>query len=365
MAGDWSAVVNTTAPRYLKGAADHTLRERVVFALMNKRKRISHNWSGTDVKHQIKFALPETEAYSGGVLDFEPSDKYRQLSLDWRAYKVTDQMTEMERLKNQGAEALINRYAAKMTDMRQSLEDQFGLEIYVDGYTYTDRMNGIASFTGDDSTYNAADKIANPSDTYGGKSTALGGEAGSWSTDLTTSPNNAAATDWPSGSGSSEYDYLAPRLMRFNTTSWGTGSTSWVDNCERVIRQAIIWTRLTTGRNGRPDIGMFAEDLYYDYLNKQEAKQRITVPYKEIQDLGFPDGCRQEGVSIMFEYGITASTGFLLNIDKMELRCMTPELFASRGPEYDIRTDSYLFAMGFFGNMVFDPKFFSKFASYS
>lgn len=361
---EWSGTVNTTATRYLKGASDSTLRERIVFALMNSRRRITYNWSGHEVKQQVKFSLPEVEAYAGGVLDFEPTDKYRQLTFDWRGYKVTDTMTEKERLMNKGNERLVNRYGTTMKDMRQALEDEFGAEIFNDGYSNVDRMCGLKSFNGDDGNTVVADLLANPSDTYGTRSTALAAEAGTWSSDLTVPPNATAATDWPSGNGDPEYDYISPRLFNWASDTWGTGSNSWIDNCERVIRKAILWSTLTTGRNGRPDICLLADDLYYDYLNKQEAKQRVVVPHKEAQDLGF-EGAKQEGVIINTEFGQTASTGWMLNIDKMEMRCLSSQLFIPKGPLYDIRTDSHLFSMGWFGNMVFEPKFFSYFENYA
>ena len=97
----------------------------------------------------------------------------------------------------------------------------------------------------------------------------------------------------------------------------------------------------------------------YVIVRSQEAKQRIIVPHKEVQDLGF-EGVKQEGVSVTTEFGMVASTGYLLNIDKMHMRCLDGQLFVPRGPEYDIRTDSYLFLLGWFGNMFWEPKFFSK-----
>jgi len=366
-ATEWAAVVNTTAQKYLKGASDLTIRDRKIFRALQNRGRITYNHSGTEVRHQVKFALPEVEAYSGGVIDFEPSDKYRQLYLDWRGYKVSDMMTEKERLMNRGVPQLINRYGNIMKDMRQSLEDQFGIEVYNDGYAsgQTDRLCGLDSFTGAGTTA-TGDKIAEPSDTYGGKSTALANEAGTWSTDLTTSPNSEVGTDWPSGKGDSEYDYLSPRLMNWGSSAWTSNAGSWINNAERCIRQCILWTRLTTGRYGAADMCLLSEDLYYDYLNANEAKFRIQVAHNPADDLGFVgDSVRQDGVVITTEFGIDPQTGFMLNFDKMELRCMDSQLFVPRGPERDINTDSYKFLMGFFGNLVFQPKFFGKLYPYA
>ena len=366
MSTEWSGVVTTTTARYLKGAADLTIRDRLWLAWLNRKRRITYNWSGDEVKWQVKFSLPEVVPYSGGIIDFEPSDPYRQLTLGWRGYVVSDTMTERERLMNRGNEALIRRYGEIMKNNRRALDNQLGTEVYVDGNAtgYTSRMHGIESFCAAGGTCAVTDKIAVPDDTYAGKSTKLGAEAGTWSSDLTTSPNAVQATDWPSGKGDPEYDYMAPRLMNYDSTAWGTGAQTWLANCDRVIRQANLWTRLNAGPDGRADVVLLAEDMFYDYMNKIEAKSRINLkPTPQVLEMGF-DGAQQEGVSIVTEFGVPASTGYLLNFDQMEMRCMYGELYMSKGPEMDINTLSYKYLMAYYGNLCFQPKFFSKIADF-
>jgi hypothetical protein len=362
---EWAGVVNTTASHYLKGASDSTIRERITLAWMMKRKRISFGWDGKDVTQQIKFSLPEMEAYGGGTLDFEPADKYRQQVLDWRGYKVTDTMTEKERLENRNAPRLVNRYGKIMGDMRQSLEDGFGAEMYIDGNASgnDNRIHGYESFLAS-TTEVVADICGDPNDTYGGLSTNPGAVAGTWSTNLSTPPNAAVGTDWPTGSGDPEYDFYSPRLYNWSSNNWGTSAVTWLDNCERVIRRANLLSRLTHGPRGRADLCIIDESMLFDYLNAQSAKQRIVVPHKEAEDLGF-EAVRQEGIAILTEFDVPVNTGYLINVDKMQLRCLYDQLFMPRGPEYDIRNDAYLFAMGFFGNLWCNPKFFSKLYNYA
>ena len=362
---EWSAVVNTTAARYLKGASDETVRERVVFALMQKRKRILYDWDGKEVTQQHMYGLPETEAYSGGTIDFEASDVYRQTTHNWRQYITQDKMTEKDRAMNSGVPQLVNRYANIMKNMRSSMTAKFGTELYVDGATYTDRMEGMETFCADDAATVVGDLVARPSDNYGGQSTIPGTLAGSWSTDLSTKPNAVLAVDWPSGSGDPEFDWLSPKLINYTSTNWGTGTNTWLDNCEISIRRGILWCRLTGGAEGTPNIVMLGEDLYSDYMQKQEAKTRIIVPYKEVQDLGFPEGARQEGASIMTEFGMTSSIGYLINPNKMEMRILGSQLFTVKGPEWDIRTMSWLFLMYWMGNLYFQPKYFGKLKAYA
>jgi len=364
---EWAAVVNTTTEQFLSGAADMTIRERMVFAMLQNRGRLKFGQSGTELKWQVKFALPETEVYTGGVLDFQPSDKYRQASIDWRGYAVTDTMDEKERLMNRGAQALINRYSEIMPDMIESLMQRMDTELFINGVTYTDRLHGLETFLGDDGNTVVADRVAKPSTTYAGLSTVPGALAGTWSANTTTKPSAQLATDWPGGEGDSEYDYWSPRLLNWSSTGWGTGKNTWIDNCEIVLRKGNSWTRLTTGKAGKLDLWLVNEDMFDDYGTKQSLKQRINVgPSQELIELGFPNGYQQEGVSIMTEFGVPADTGYGLNVDTMELRCMYDKLYASKGPEYDMKTMSYLWSVGFFGNWKYEsPKWFVKLKNYA
>ncbi|MDD4891125.1 MAG: hypothetical protein PHU85_14480, partial [Phycisphaerae bacterium] len=133
---EWSEVVATTTPEYLKGAADATIKEHPVFAKLEQKRRILFNQAGTELRWQVKFALPDVEPYTGGAIAYAPSDKHRQLSIDWRGYALPDMMSEKEKLMNRGNQALIDRYARVFPDMEQAMRDLFAMELYVDGTTY-------------------------------------------------------------------------------------------------------------------------------------------------------------------------------------------------------------------------------------
>lgn len=361
----WSALIATTTAEYLKGAADNTIRDNPVFAMLQRRDRIVYGQSGLELRWQVKFSLPEVEAYTGGAIDYAESDKYRQLSVPWRGYKVTDMMTEREKLANRGAQALINRYERIFPDMEQALMDKFSTELYVDGNTYTDRFHGLETFLGDAGNTVAADLVAKPSATYGGYSTTPGAMAGGWSNYLATKPNTSLGTDWPSGQGDPEYDWHSPRLINWSSTSWGTGQTSWYDNCERALRRATLWTQTLQGKSGVLDLYLMTPDMYYDYLNKAATLRSIIVPAKELVELGF-DGVQQEGVQLTHEFAVPPNTCYGLNFKQMTLHMMYDSLFISKGPQYDMRTDSYLFLLATFGNWRFHtPKAFCKLKNYA
>lgn len=367
MANEWVGVIHDTAPSYLMGAADLTIRNRLWLSMLQKYNRIRLGENGYQCTWTVQKTEQPIESYGdAGTINFSRHDLYAQLTHDWRGYKGTDQMTEKERLMNAGDVAIIKRYSRVLPTLVSSLQNKFGGELFVDGNLAgnENRLHGLESFFGA-GTVATGDLIAMPSDTYAGLSTALQAAGGTWSANLATSPNSTVATDWPYGQGDAEYDYLSPKLINTSSTNWGTGSTAWEDNCERVLRQGTIWLTHGGGRESRPTMHLLSSDLFFPYLNKQESKQRILVPHKEADDLGFPDTLNQEGVMVKYEYDVPARTGYSINIFQMDLASLDSVLFSRRGPTYDIKTDSYLFMVGFFGNCKYSPKHFAKYYPYA
>ena len=362
---EFAAVLKEAAPAYLKGRADNTIRNRLLLTLLAKNGRIKYNASSHKLYWDVKAGQRVIEAYGDdGVINFQRSDLHEQLNIDWRGYKMSDRMTEKQRLMLGDLTAIIDRYSGVAEDMMDDLQDGFCGELFVDGYAAanTNRLHGLESFFGTGTTV-AADRIAQPSDTYGGHSSVLGTRGGTWSTNLTTYPNANIATDWPDGNGTADYDWNSPKVINYSSTNWGTGSTTWADNCERVLGQTTIWTTLTGGKKGRPTLYLLAGDLFYDYQNKMRAKYRISVPHSEANDLGFSDTLNQDGVMIQADFDVPAGSGYGLNINQMVLESLDSVLFSSRGPEYDINTDGYLWLIGFFGNARYNIKHFSKLAA--
>ena len=364
---EFAAVLKEAAPAYLKGRADNTIRNRLLLTLLAKNGRIKYNASSHKLYWDVKAGQRVIEAYGDdGVINFQRSDLHEQLNIDWRGYKMSDRMTEKQRLMLGDLTAIINRYSGIAEDMMDDLQDGFCGELFIDGYdaANTNRLHGLESFFAKGTTP-AADRVGKPDDTYGGHSTAVATRGGTWSSNLSTSPNANLATDWPDGNGTADYDWNSPKLINYASSNWGTGSTTWADNCERVLGQTTIWTTLTGGKKGRPTIYLLSGDLFYEYQNKMRAKYRISVPHSEANDLGFTDTLNQDGVMIQADFDVPAGTGYGLNINQMCLESLDNVLFSSRGPEYDINTDGYLWLIGFFGNARYNVKHFSKLADFS
>jgi len=362
------AVVNVTARKYFSGASDATIRKRLLLALLAKYGRIKFNEDGADCYWVVEYAQPPVQSHgASGEYEFTEHDLYRQLNIDWRGYVTTDKMDYKNALMNKGPVAIVNRYARVMPGLKKTLDNHFHGECYIDGNATGNesRLHGMLSFMGDDGATGAGDLVARPYDTYAGQDTTPQAAGGSWSSSLTTSPNSVIATDWPSGSGDCEYDYLCPVLVNTTSTAWGTGSTEWEDNCGRIFRRTTTWLTKNAGQDGRPTLYMCADDLFNAYQDYQEAKFRNIIPHPEGRDLGFPETLNQDGVMVKYEFDVPVSEAFGINVHQMELASLDDVLFGTRGPYYDIKTDAYLFKAGFFGNCRYMPKYFARLKSYA
>ena len=278
---EFAAVLKEAAPAYLKGRADNTIRNRLLLMLLAKNGRIKYNASSHKLYWDVKAGQRVIEAYGDdGVINFQRSDLHEQLNIDWRGYKMSDRMTEKQRLMLGDLTTIIDRYSGVAEDMMDDLQDGFCGELFIDGYLAgnENRLHGLESFLSA-ATPAATDRVGQPNDSYGGHNTAVATRGGTWSTGLTTKPNATIATDWPDGNGSADYDWNSPKIINYSSSNWGTGSTTWADNCERVLGQTTIWTTLTGGKKGRPTLYLLSGDLFYDYQNKMRAKYRISVPH--------------------------------------------------------------------------------------
>jgi hypothetical protein len=365
---EWTGVVNATAIDYFKGADDHTIRRRLLLSMLRRRGRIKYNASGYKQVWDVEFSEPEVRAYGdAGSQVFNSHDAYRQLENDWRGYTVTDKLTKKQQLMNKGPSAIIDLYETKLPKMKKSLSNRFGNELYIDGNAAgnENRIHGLASFLGDDGATAVTDLIANPSDTYGGLSTALANQGGAWTTTAnTTAPNATIGNDWPNGSGDSEYDFLAPKLMNYSSTRWNNGGTSWAENCEKVMRQACIWSNVL-GHDSANFCHLLSSQMFADFKNFMSARNRISVPHKEAEDLGFHDTLNFDGSVVKYEYGVPHQTGFLLCLEEMQVESLQEQLFVPDGPDWNMLAKAFLFEVGFFGNCRYNPKAFGKYAAYA
>jgi len=364
------AVLATTVSEYSKGAEDLTVRNRPLLSYARKYNRFQYNCSGTSSTWQVKYKQPPiSQAGDDGNISFNVNTAYKQATLPWRGYQGTDRLTELQKQMNKGLPALINLYEGKVDELIQSFNDTFPSQLYVDGNAsgYENAFHGLNSFTGAANSA-ATNLVSNPSDSYAGLTTNLGTYGGTWTANRSSSespqyPNATIAKDWPWGSGTSEYDFWAPKLVNTTGTGW-TGSTKFQDNCEEVINRTSLWLASTGGSDG-PMLGVFGGDMFGDIRKFFAARNRQIVPNKEATDLGFGDTINLNGVALIHDFDCPASSGFMFRVSAMKLKFLYSKMFEIKGPEYDIHTNSYLMLLNCYGNAQFSPKHVAKLNAYA
>jgi hypothetical protein len=374
---EWVGVLHAVAPHFLSGYVDETVRNRILLAYLRKNGRIMLNQSGEQCVWNVKFDQAQVEsAGDGGTVQFNRNQLMRRAAINWRGYLTTDMMTEKEYLMCKGPAQIFDRYGDIIPSLMEAMTDNFGAELILDGNATgrDNNIHGLESFLAHDTDVAATDLIATPNDSYAGLSTVLANQGGTWSSNLASNqrPNgtDSHASDWPSGKGSVSYDFYSPKLVNWASSGWGTGVSgstlqAWEANCERAIRQLVIWLIHTGGQRSKPKVIMLSQDLYNGYLNHQATKGRIILPHKESEDLGFGDTVNQEGVAITYDYDVPTLTGYACNVENMELASLDKVLFGYRGPEWSIKDRAYLFYVGMFGNTRFRPKHFGKLYPYA
>lgn len=360
MADTWQGIVTTLAPKYMKEVVDRTIRGNLMLALLEKRGRIMTNYASSyEERFRVKRKLPPVRTYDdASELTFNRYDLYVEGSRDVRGYEATDKMTEKEKaMLGNGQYAIVNRYKTVMPGLAKAVRDVIALSAYNDGTAaaYSSAFHGIPTCCGY-SACAAADKIATPSATYLGLSTALG-QSGTWSANLGVGnyPNATLAKDWPYGVGDYDYAYWAPLLVNKAGTSWGTSSTDWKLNAEIILGETLLWLGLRNDNNAQAYYGILAAKMFKEFKEALKNKWTVVAPHKEAEDLGFPGKTvAYEGMVVGTEAGCPENKGFITNIETTELCILGKDFITTKGP-FELQEGGYGFKAFTFGNTYFQP----------
>lgn len=372
MADEWVGLVNTLREKYVKKVADLTVRNRIWLPALERRGRVSRNEQGLTLKWPVMRGQPPVVAYGdGGDLGFAAQDLWSVAELDWRGYRTTDTMTEPQKVRYGSETAIVHRFSEIMENLDSAMRSQLGSELYVDGNAAGNelRLHGSASWQGN-GTILEDDLVHQPSDTYAGLSTAVAQYDG-WTSNLSNPPNNAIGTDWPEGGGGQNnragYDFWSPILANWSSTSWGTGSTAWIDNCEFVLSRVQRWLFSTAGAMEDTLFALLAGNLYSGLVDAMRARQREIVPHPEARVLGVPGQTLNfEGMLVKHEFGATAGQGEIINFSKMKLNVLTDSLLVHHGPDWVPTKPGWLYQVGVMGNLMFEsPKHFAHLEAYA
>jgi hypothetical protein len=361
MAIPWSRVLNSTIKDYIREREVNVLRNRKLTALLKKRGRLSFNHSGTKMNWKVKYRRVRLTPYADSdTLSFDRKDRHKTAEIDWRGYALTDSMTKGEFLQNKGKEAIIKLYSSIATDLMDDAEDFFGEEFYIDGNAAKNakRIHGVETFFGANAS--AGNGAGTPTGTYAGLSCVPGFFGGNWiSTPL---------PGWPNGYGDPQYDFWSPIVVDYGDSLFpgtGSGNNTWANNCIEAVAFGIIKSKKSKSARGMLDVIFLNEELYRVYLSQARTKERIMVDRGQasgLVQLGFLDVINQDGVDLTWEYGTPSGVGYGFNIDMMEVRSMQAQIFVPEGPDFNQANRSWQFSVDMYGNVVYNPKFFVKFA---
>jgi hypothetical protein len=254
---------------------------------------------------------------------------------------------------------MVSIFSGMAVRLKEEMEDQFSEELFVDGglAANSQRIHGLESFLTQSGTTSMATGYLAPSQTYANLSTVIGNYGGTWS------------GSWPDGKGDASYDFWSPIIISYVNTAFdpaaGSGATFRV-NGPFAMRTGIIKLHRNKGKRGQLDFIQLDDSLFRTFAQTSASSERIVVNRGEdsqLVKLGFRDVINLDGVDVTWEYGMPASTGYLINCSAMELRSLQDQLFVPDGPDWDISTKSWRYSIDFAGNMMCNPSYFGKLTS--
>lgn len=362
--------VRDLAPRFWKGVSDLTIRNFLTFFMLQKWGSITFNARSHSQVWNARIKQPQIlPAIDGQPIEFPNTDTDIQFYCGVKGYRGGDSLPEQEYLQAQGApEQITNRYERKSKELAQSMMERLSHSYWKDGNLsanaaeFTGIKTPLSYATG---TVTAADKVAKPDGSYAGQSCVLGNLGGSWSSDLTTSPNANLANDWPFGQGSSEYDGTSPLIVNYASTAWDTGSTDWATNAIAATSYAQTAMLHRGGQSmvgALPNVTM-SSDMFTEFKNSFRENNRQMMPFTD-GDLGYPgETLKVDGMVYSMDYACPVGEAFMYLPQYVEAFFLHSQIYGAMGPEYSIPHIAYLYYISCYGNFKFSPKYLARFIS--
>lgn len=354
--------LKATAPKYMKGATDHTIRKRLLLKMLQMQGNIMFNIRTPKMVWEVEVREPKVRVLSGGQRSvFSQTDAYESLEIDHAELETNDVLDRRTQMINESSpQQIIDLGGTKMEKLVRTMSRRINSQFYADNSSGANAgmMTGIKSFM-KPAAITPGDMVAVPAAdaTYGGKSIALASLGGHWSTNLSTPPNTAAGTDWPFGQGSSEYDWNSPKI--FNTSATVSGDTGWSNNCLKLLRRMTSTIASTSGEGVNPIAHILGLDLLNEVKDKLENRERLYVS-DYAKSLGFPDTLQYEGSILTSDFDCPSSEGYSINPAEMALYSVHDQLFFTDGG-WETPEQSTLFLVGFLGNWRWVPKYTGAF----
>jgi hypothetical protein len=361
MAAPTIRILHTTREAWSKEMSDETIEHHPLLKLMQSKNRIQYGCTGTGLKWTVKYKQIDMVPYADmDTLDFVRNQTTKTAELPWRGYKISDALSELEELMNQGGDdtQIIALFAEKLEQLKEDASDQLGVEFYRDGNATGNekRFHGIESFMQLSGVSSDASQFATTiSDSYAGLTTTEGTYGGTSSADR-------------------EYDFWTPIVVnsKYNAETWATAAV-------KQLRRAIDKTKRGVGRESQLDLFLTSRSDFGLLKDQLDDKQRQVIPSTGLAKFGFPDMISVDGVEVTFDPDMptTATNGdatthtvnaYGFNTSKMKLKLLGKKkmLWNASGDTFREENMTKRFWAGLWGNLEFKgPRHFAKIAAIS
>lgn len=353
-------VLQTTIAEWSKKVSEETTRNLVLFAMLQKKGRISYGHSGG----QMRWVVRKAEHPLTGHIDMEPITVQRRNTkvnayLGWRGQRSDDLISLQEKLENAGPEAMIKAFEGREELIREGAIRALAEQVYVDGEAAApaaaNQFHGLESFMAiTDASQTATSIIATVhADTYASLSTVVGAVGGS----ATDTKTNRLWT---------------PVIINTSQTPTA-GIKNWADYAVEYVREMIIRGTYGQGPSDRMDLVILNRDAYTDLLNLMDDKERILVNRgagEDLVSLGFRNIVEIDGIPVTWDIACPTTDsdsntvrGYGLNTNKVEFCVLGPKgskkLFDSR-VDFNINYHADQISLWLLGNFKFSPRHFGK-----
>jgi hypothetical protein len=361
---DWARLISTTIVHHLRETEEATFRKFKVFALLESSGNVIMNQSGRGFDWNVRYRNAPVTGNSGDTpRSFSRVNMFKRAELSWRGFTTTDSLYRAEMLMNRGQQALVDISGKMAERLQESLEQHLSFQPFRDGDAsgYENDFHGLESFLGYNGTVdesgtaifdartsaNLGDRFGYPDDTYAGLSTRPGYYGGGRIGETTGV--------WPQAPVDPEADFYSPVIINYNATSFSDAAGgNWKQNCVAAIREGLHQASRNDSKESQIDLVCLSRELYIDFLNQQEGKERIVVSKEGgLRALGFSDVVTIDGCEIGADFACPTGKGYGMSIGNMELRCLENQLMVAEGPFYDEQLQSYRFACSTLGNFKF------------
>ena len=320
-----------TASKFLKGATEVTLRQRLLPRFLDEEGRINRNADGKDLNWLIEYKLPVAQPYTPGQqLNFNNDNYNLQASITPEWMVATSGMNYTDIQTNSGSVAILNNYLRRGIIMTQAMQIKFAKDLYANANTNPKSMIGVGTLV-QHQNCTTADRLALPATgvIYGGLQLTQGAYGGSWSSQNPTAlqMNTSLGTDWPDGQGSPDqlYDCTTPRLYNENTNQWANPGASavagnWLTNCLQMLSRANTDLSMNSVKTMMPNIhlgGAYRIQAVKDQL--RSSFRDTMMNNRAAENLGYYDAYNYEGSAIDVDHECPADRTYSLCAASMDI----------------------------------------------